>query len=52
MIKQANDILILDVVIIPIVTRTQVTSAISNTIKGNVPTGWDSEMYNIQDWYK
>ena len=52
LIKQANDILILDVVIIPIVTRTQVTSAISNTIKGNVPTGWDSEMYNIQDWYK
>jgi peptide/nickel transport system substrate-binding protein len=52
LIKQANDILILDVVIIPIVTRTQVTSAISNTVKGNVPTGWDSEMYNIQDWYK
>jgi peptide/nickel transport system substrate-binding protein len=52
LIKQANDILILDVVIIPIVTRTQVTSGISTTVKGNVPTGWDSEMYNIQDWYK
>jgi peptide/nickel transport system substrate-binding protein len=52
LIKQANDILILDVVIIPIVTRTQVTSGISNTLKGVVPTGWDSEMYAIQDWSK
>ena len=52
LIKQANDILILDVVIIPIVTRTQVTSGISKTLKGVVPTGWDSEMYSIADWYK
>jgi peptide/nickel transport system substrate-binding protein len=52
LVKQANDILILDVVIMPIVTRTQVTSGIANTLKGVVPTGWDSEMYAIQDWYK
>jgi peptide/nickel transport system substrate-binding protein len=52
LIKQANDNLILNVVIIPIVTRTQVTSGISKTIKGAVPTGWDSEMYAIADWYK
>ena len=52
LVKKANDILILDVVIIPIVTRTQVTSGISSTLKGVVPTGWDSEMYAIQDWYK
>ena len=52
LIKKANDNLILNVVIIPIVTRTQVTSGISTTIKGNTPTGWDSEMYNIADWYK
>jgi len=52
LIKQANDNLILNVVIIPIVTRTQVTSGISSTVKGAVPTGWDSEMYAIQDWYK
>lgn len=52
LIKKANDNLILNVVIIPIVTRTQVTSGISKTIKGDTPTGWDSEMYNIQDWYK
>jgi len=50
--KQANDILILDVVILPVVTRTQVTSGISNTLKNVVPTGWDSEMYAIQDFSK
>jgi peptide/nickel transport system substrate-binding protein len=52
LIKKANDNLILNVVIIPIVSRTQVTSGISTTIKGDTPTGWDSEMYNIADWYK
>jgi peptide/nickel transport system substrate-binding protein len=52
LIKQANDILILDVVIIPLVTRTQVTSGISSTLKNVVPTGWDSEMYAMQDWTK
>jgi peptide/nickel transport system substrate-binding protein len=49
---KANDILILDVVIIPIVSRTQVTSGVAKTLKGVVPTGWDSEMYQIADWTK
>lgn len=49
---KANDILILDAVVIPIVTRTQVTSGISKTLKNVVPTGWDSEMYAIADWGK
>jgi peptide/nickel transport system substrate-binding protein len=49
---KANDILILDVVIIPIVSRTQVTSGISKTLKNVVPTGWDSEMYQVADWAK
>jgi peptide/nickel transport system substrate-binding protein len=49
---KANDLLILDVVIIPIVSRTQVTSGISKTLKGVLPTGWDSEMYQVADWSK
>ena len=52
LIIKANDILIQDVVIMPIVTRTQVTSGRSKALKGVVPTGWDSEMYQIADWYK
>jgi peptide/nickel transport system substrate-binding protein len=49
---KANDILILDVVIIPIVSRTQVTSGVSKTLKNVIPTGWDSEMYQVADWAK
>jgi peptide/nickel transport system substrate-binding protein len=49
---KANDILILDVVIIPIVSRTQVTSGVSKALKNVLPTGWDSEMYQVADWAK
>jgi peptide/nickel transport system substrate-binding protein len=49
---KANDILILDVVIIPIVSRTQVTSGVSKALKNVIPTGWDSEMYQVGDWAK
>ena len=52
LIKQANDILILDVVVIPIVWRTQITSGVSNALKGVVASGWDSEMWDIADWTK
>jgi peptide/nickel transport system substrate-binding protein len=51
-IKQANDILILDVVVIPIVWRTQITSGVSNALKGVVASGWDSEMWDVADWSK
>jgi hypothetical protein len=34
------------------VSRTQVTSGVSKALKGVVPTGWDSEMYQIADWTK
>ena len=47
---QANDILILDVVTIPLVSRPQVSSGIANTLRNVVPTGWDSEMYSVADW--
>jgi peptide/nickel transport system substrate-binding protein len=47
---QANDILILDVATIPLVSRPQVISGIANTLKNVVPTGWDSEMYSVADW--
>jgi peptide/nickel transport system substrate-binding protein len=49
---KANDILILDAVVIPIVSRTQVTSGISKSLKNVIPTGWDSEMYQVADWAK
>ena len=52
LIKQANDILILDIVVIPIVWRSQITSGVSTALKGFVASGWDSEMWDIADWSK
>jgi peptide/nickel transport system substrate-binding protein len=49
---QANDLLIQQVVVIPIVNRTFATSGVSKTLKGVNPTPWDSEMWNIADWSK
>jgi peptide/nickel transport system substrate-binding protein len=49
---QANDLLISDVVVIPLINRTFATSGVSKSLKGVDPTPWDSEMYNIADWSK
>ena len=49
---QANDILVLDVVAIALVSRPQVISGIGNSLKNVVPTGWDSELYSVADWRK
>ena len=48
----ANDHLVKNVVIIPLINRTFATSARSKTLKGVNPTPWDSEMWNIADWSK
>jgi len=49
---QANDLLIKDVVVIPLINRTFATSGVAKSLKGVDPTPWDSEMYNIADWTK
>ena len=49
---QANDFLIQNVVIIPLINRTFATSGVSKTLKGVSPTPWDSEMWNVADWTK
>ncbi len=49
---QANDLLLQDVVVIPIVNRTFATSGVSKSLKGVDPTPWDSEMWNVADWSK
>jgi peptide/nickel transport system substrate-binding protein len=46
---QMNDMLIQEVVVIPLVTTAQVAGA-SKTLVGVDPTPWDSEMWNIKDW--
>ncbi|MDJ0737388.1 MAG: peptide ABC transporter substrate-binding protein [Nostocaceae cyanobacterium] len=46
---QMNDLLIADVVMIPIVVRPDV-SAVSNRLVGVDLTPWDAETWNIKDW--
>jgi peptide/nickel transport system substrate-binding protein len=49
---QANDLLIKDVAVIPLVQRSAVTSGAAKSLKGVDPSPWDSEMYNVADWTK
>src|SRR4051812_30755436 len=49
---QANDLLISEVVVIPLINRTFATSGVSKSLKGVDPTPWDSEMWNVADWSK
>ncbi len=49
---QANDLLIQDVAVIPLVERAAVTSGVAKSLKGVDPSPWDSEMYNVADWTK
>ncbi|MCG8346399.1 MAG: peptide ABC transporter substrate-binding protein [Chloroflexales bacterium] len=52
LVMQMNDILIEDAVIVPLVARKSVFSGIASDLKGVNPSGWDSEMWNIADWYR
>ena len=50
-VKQMNDLLIESGALIPLVFRGSV-SAHSNTLGGVDMNGWDSEMWNVQDWHR
>lgn len=53
LVIKANDILITDVVIIPLINRIAPSpTGVSKALKGVDPSPWDSEMYNIADWSK
>ncbi|MEK6225910.1 MAG: peptide ABC transporter substrate-binding protein [Chloroflexota bacterium] len=52
LLRQANDLLVQDVAVIPLVQRAAVTSGVAKSLKGVDPSPWDSEMYNIADWTK
>ncbi len=49
LVKQMNDMLMQDYVMIPLVTRGDV-SAVRNTLLGVRFNVWDSELWNIADW--
>jgi peptide/nickel transport system substrate-binding protein len=46
-----NDLVIQNVVVIPVLWRS-VISAVSNRIKGTEISGWDSNLWNLANWYR
>ena len=44
--------LVSQVVVIPLVARTQPTDGINKAIQGDIPNPWDDVLWNIADWYK
>ena len=47
-----NDLIVQNYVLIPLVYRATASSAISVSLKGVRPNGWNAEMWNIHEWYK
>ncbi len=52
LVQQANDLIVGQVAVIPLVARTQPTDGISKSIQGDIPNPWDNVLWNIADWYK
>ncbi len=50
-IKRLNDIVVQDYVVVPLVYRGDV-SARANSLQGTAKNSWDSELWNIADWYR
>lgn len=51
LVIRMNDMLVQNHVVIPLVDRAFV-SALSNSLKGVRVNGWDSQMWNIHEWYR
>ena len=49
---QLNDLLVQESALIPLVYRSSAASAYHNSLGGIEMNGWDSEMWNIEDWYR
>ena len=51
LVIRLNDLLVQNYVLIPLVDRALV-SAVSNSVKGVLINDWDSELWNIHEWYR
>ena len=51
LVIQMNDLLVQKYVLVPLIDRAFV-SAFSNSLKGVRINGWDSELWNIHEWYR
>ena len=51
LVIRLNDLLVQNYALIPLIDRALV-SAVSNSVKGVQMNGWDSELWNIHEWYR
>ncbi len=51
LVIKLNDLLVQNYVLIPLIDRA-FASAFSNSLKGVRLNGWDSELWNIHEWYR
>lgn len=51
LVLEMNDILVNDIAVIPLVARPQVASGKNIKLQGITLSPWDSEVWNIADWY-
>ena len=52
LVVRLNDLLVMEGALIPLVYRSSAASAYHNSLGGVDMNGWDSEMWNIEDWYR
>ena len=52
LIIQLNDLLVQNYVLIPLINRATVSSAVGNSLKGVRLNAWDAELWNIHEWYR
>ena len=52
LIIQLNDLLVQNYVLIPLINRATVSSAVNSGLKGVRLSAWDAELWNIHEWYR
>ena len=52
LIIELNDLLVQNYVLIPLVNRASVSSAVGTGLKGVRPNPWDAELWNVHEWYR
>lgn len=52
LIIQLNDLLVQNHVLIPLINRATVSSAVSSSLGGVRLNPWDAELWNIHEWYR
>ena len=52
LVIELNDLLVRNYVLIPLINRATVSSAVSSSLRGVRLNAWDAELWNIHEWYR